>query len=398
MTFRNVRGLSIKIPSACTLMRALLVSVLLVASLNGSFARAQSERAQSERAQSFDLENLLPDLETERQKWKLPAVGVAIVTSESTPLLNVTGFRKLGADEKVTTQDLWHLGSCGKAMTATMIARLVQSNQLRWDMSLEEVFPELESRMNDRLKGVTLVQLLSHTSSIDANFETSRYVEEADLMAARYRVVQDAIAEKFDRQPGDFHYSNWGYTVAAAMAERVTKKTWETLMREEVFVPLKMTSAGFGGTGTIGQIDQPWPHNRLGIPVSSNGPAMDNVPTMGPAGTIHMTLSDWAKFIAEHLKGGRGEGAYLSSEHFAVLHRVVSNDYALGWGVETRDWGGKVLTHSGDNTMNHAVVWASPEKDFAVLVVTNRTSAERAVDAFCAKLIRAWLVARLKKP
>lgn len=41
--------------------------------------------------------------------------------------------------------------------------------------------------------------------------------------------------------------------------------------------------------------------------------------------------------------------------------------------------------------MNHAVVWVSPEKNFAVLVTTNRTSAERAVDSFCEKLIEAWL-------
>jgi hypothetical protein len=44
--------------------------------------------------------------------------------------------------------------------------------------------------------------------------------------------------------------------------------------------------------------------------------------------------------------------------------------------------------------MNHAVVWISPEKNFAVLVATNRTSTEKAVDSFCGSLIKAWLAKR----
>ena len=342
-------------------------------------------------AQGFDLGNLASELETQRIKWKLPAIGVAIVSSESQPVLEVAGVRKLGEAVNVTRDDLWHIGSCGKAMTATMVARLVQSGKLRWNQTVAETFPELKDGMSETIKSVNLIQLLSHTSSLDANFQTSNYAEEKDLMAARYRVVRDAIHAEFKRKVGEFHYSNWGYTVAAAMAERATGKSWESLMNEEVFVPLEMTTAGFGGTGTVGIIDQPWPHNKLGFPVSSNGPKMDNVPTMGPAGTIHMTLCDWGKFISEHIRGGRGESRYLNQEQYEILHKPIAEDYALGWGVAQRDWGGRVLTHSGDNTMNHAVVWVSPEKNFAVLVATNRTSAERAVDSFCGKLIEAWL-------
>lgn len=341
-------------------------------------------------SQGFKLKSLGQDIETQRVASDLPAVGAAIVTSQGVQHLEVAGFRKRGATEQVTKDDLWHIGSCGKAITATMIARLVQSGSLRWEQTLEETFPDLAPEMSDDTRAINLVQLLSHTSGLDGNFKTSNYTKEKDLVAARHRVVKDAIRAKFDRKPGEFHYSNWGYTVAAAMAEQATGKDWETLMRQEVFEPLGMTSAGFGGTGTVGQIDQPWPHFESGSPVPSNGPATDNVPTMGPAGTMHMTLEDWGKFISEHIRCGRGESSYLKPEHFAKTVEPVANDYALGWGVAERSWGGKVLTHSGDNTMNHAVVWVSPEKDFAVLVATNQSKAGGQLDVFCAKLIQAW--------
>ena len=109
-------------------------------------------------------------------------------------------------------------------------------------------------------------------------------------------------------KPGEkFLYSNWGYVIAGHMAEKATGKSWETLMQTEVFGPLKMSTAGFGGTGTLGKIDQPWPHSMLGMPMPTNGKAQDNLPVMGPAGTIHMTIQDWGKFVAEHLKGHHGK-------------------------------------------------------------------------------------------
>ena len=107
-------------------------------------------------AQGFDLDHLATDLEVQRKLWKLPAVGVAIVTNESQPILEVAGVRKLGADEKVTREDLWHIGSCGKAMTATMIARLVQSGTLRWEQTLAETFPELKDSMSQTIQEVTV--------------------------------------------------------------------------------------------------------------------------------------------------------------------------------------------------------------------------------------------------
>lgn len=54
---------------------------------------------------------------------------------------------------------------------------------------------------------------------------------------------------------GTYEYSNLGYMVAGAMAEKLTGKSWENLMRVKLFNPLGMTSAGFGAPGTPGKID-----------------------------------------------------------------------------------------------------------------------------------------------
>jgi hypothetical protein len=62
----------------------------------------------------------------------------------------------------------------------------------------------------------------------------------------------------------------------------------------------------------------------------------------------------------------------------------------MGWAVAERPWaGGRVLTHSGSNTMWYCVAWLAPGKDFAVLVCCNRGGDEAAkgCDAAAAAII-----------
>jgi hypothetical protein len=150
-----------------------------------------------------------------------------------------------------------------------------------------------------------------------------------------------------------------------------------------------MRDAGFGGVGTPGRVDQPWPHRESGEPMTSNGPAVDNPAVIGPAGTVHATLEAWAKFIADHLKGARGEAALLKPETYKVLHTPDLQDYAGGWLAAQRSWaGGLALAHDGDNTMNHCTVWIAPAKNFAVLACTNRGGQDKATDDVVGALIK----------
>jgi hypothetical protein len=129
-----------------------------------------------------------------------------------------------------------------------------------------------------------------------------------------------------------------------------------------------------------------------GQPTPNNGPAVDNPEVMGPAGTVHYSLSDWAKFVGDQLRGDRGERALLRTESYKHLHTpAFGGDYASGLLVTERPWGGgTVLTHAGSNTMNYAVVWLAPKRDFAVLVCTNQggDSASKGTDEAAAVLIR----------
>jgi CubicO group peptidase (beta-lactamase class C family) len=353
--------------------------------------------ALSAAGQSATADKRLDDLlETVRRSRGVPALAGAILTGRGLESLGAAGVRKTGAKEVVTVEDEWHIGSDTKAMTASMIASLVERNKLKWERTFGEVFPDLSLSVPPAIQKITLLHLLSHRSGLPANIPWGLVPRTGTTRDQRLAVIKILASVKPVAEPGaKYLYSNLGYVIAGAMAEKAADDAWENLMKTLLFEPLGMTGAGFGGVGTPGRIDQPWGHGENGLPVQSNGPDMDNPPVMGPAGTVHCSLRDWAKFIADQLRGVRAEKALLKPETYKILQTPpFGGDYALGWLVAEREWGGgTVLSHNGSNTMNFAVAWVAPVRDFAVLVVCNQggPAAFKACDEAASKLIRLHL-------
>lgn len=329
-------------------------------------------------------------LESLRAAHDLPALGAAIIRPNGTVEVAAVGWREAGAAACVSTDDRFHLGSCGKAMTATMLAALVEEGRLNWGSRLEEVFTDLAPGMHPGFREVTLLQLLTHRAGLPddrADDATQDRIDAAGgtLTEKRLAMVRARTAVAPVSAPGaEYRYSNAGYEIAGAMAERVTGQTYEDLMRARVFGPLGMSTAGFGAPGRPDVIDEPRGHRTvLGavMPVRP-GPAADNPLFTAPSGGMHCSLSDWAAFAAAHLAGARGTNGLLAAETFATLH-TPTGDYACGWQVAQTAPFGRALIHDGGNTMWYAVIYVLPEVDAAVMLATNRgdeASAWKVVD------------------
>ena len=324
-------------------------------------------------------------------KHRVPAMAAAIVTSRGLEAVGVVGVRKAGERVAATLGDLWHLGSETKAMTAALAGRLVERGLLAWDTRVVDLFPELEPEADPAMRGVTLLHLLTHRAGLPAGLVWSSLTG-ATVQERRVDAVRRALSSPPPADPGSAYvYSNLGYVVAGAMIERVLGTSWEAAIRREIFAPLGMRSAGLGGVGTPGRTDQPWGHPSPGLPGAANGPDSDMAAVLGPAGRVHATIQDWGLFITDQLRGARGDGGILEPETYRVLHTApFGGDYAPGWEVRRRDWGGgTVYTHIGTNTEYFATVWMAPERDFALLVCANLGSgAWPAVDQAVSGLLK----------
>lgn len=349
--------------------------------------------------------DLSADLRTFVVQRGIPGMCAAVVREDGVTALGAAGVRRKGSPAMLTVTDKMHIGSCGKAMTATVIAMLVEEGKLRWDTTLGESFPELRAEMKPDWPGVSLTQLLTHSAgapnSLDPGGLWYRLWQHGGTPIEQRRdLVVGVLTRDPEAKPGTrYIYSNAGYAIAGHIAERIEQTTWEELVQRRLFDPLGMSSAGFGPPGSKDSLDQPRGHKEDGEVVEPDRHA-DNPPAIAPAGTVHCSIQDWAKFVQLHLDAELGKPRLLSAESFRMLHQSHNGfkpAYAMGWGIVNRDWaGGRVLTHNGSNTMWFCAVWVAPLKQFAVLVACNQggKKAEKTVDDAVAAIIKQELARR----
>jgi CubicO group peptidase (beta-lactamase class C family) len=344
--------------------------------------------------QTNDISQVLEEI---RKKHDFPALAVVVVKDGEIVARAAVGIRKWGDPTPVTTNDVFHIGSCTKSMTATLTAMLIEEGKLRWDTTIAEVFPELKGKMDKQYETVTVEQLLRHRGGVPGSPPDSAWKraweKEGTPTQQRLEFIQSVLSQPLAAPPGTkMIYSNQGYSIVGAMLERLTGTPWETLITDRLFKPLHMDSAGFGPPGTIGAVDEPWGHTRrlqTIVPLQE-----DNPPSIGPAGTVHCSLDDLARYTIFHMDRVHA-GGLLKPETLAKLHTPpAGGDYACGWVVVQRGWaGGTALMHNGSNTMWYVVMWLAPEKDFSVVVGTNifGPEAEKGCDEVASAMIQRFL-------
>jgi len=348
----------------------------------------------------------------------VPGMAAVVLQGDHIIAQGVAGVRKAGSPPPITINDRFHLGSDAKAMTATLIALLIEEGRLTWSTTVGDIFGDTVKDMNPVWKKVTIEQLLTHRAGAPSDLKRDGlwlrlWKRQGTPTQQRLQLVKAVLSRPPEFPPGSkYMYSNAGYALAGAMAEKITGRAWEELLQQRLFKPLKITTAGFGAPGEFGKINQPLGHKPSGEPVEP-GPQGDNPPAIAPAGTVYMSVTDWAKFIALHLRGDPANPnrrlRLLSAKSFARLHTPAPGSgqpqeggYACGWLVVHRPWAkgskpgnvGLALTHAGSNTMWYCDVWVAPEKDFALLIACNQggDNAFKACDEAASALIQKFLL------
>ena len=359
--------------------RALLggFAALPLAGAGSALARVRLDEAAAEAALDAVFAEAAP-----------PALAAGIVTRDGLDWAGVRGVRRAGHEALATLDDRWHLGSNTKAMTAAVFGRLVDQGRARWAMPLAEVFPGMT--VDPAWAGITLDDLMHHRGGlldgplVNQAWLIAAHSDPRTLPEQRAAFAARALAAPPTGPVGAFAYGNGNYIVVGAAIEAITGQAWETVMAAELFTPLGLTSAGFGAPGG----DAPWGHQG-GVGVDPAG-LSDNPRALGPAGTAHMSLADYARFVAA-MMGGTAD--WLSEATRAQLLTPAAGAppaYAAGWAIGTTPWAGNggpglTITHNGSNTLWFATVLAAPERGLGFIALSNDgVAGQRA----CGTLIR----------
>lgn len=301
----------------------------------------------------------------------VPAMGIVEIRNGRVVGVSVAGVRRIDRADPIRLNDRWLLGSDSKAFTATLIGRLVDKGVLSWTTRLDRMLPELADEMRPEYRDVTLADLLSHRSGLptdvdDLEFYKQFFNDRRSLPEQRLEYVRRALKDAPVGPARDKdNYSNSGIVLAAVIAERAANKPYETLLMENVFRPLGMRTAGFGGAtdGAVGHVD--------------GRPALEtfdpNPPMINPSNGVQLSLDDWAKFCVDQMNGYQGHGRLLRPETYRFLQTAQGSTHAaLGWMAQPTVYGrGPALFHTGSDGNWFAVAILYPKAGDGVLVVAN---------------------------
>lgn len=165
--------------------------------------------------------------------------GSVIIAKGSEVLFKANiGFADFENKVPINDSTRFELASMGKQFTAMAIMLLQESDQIEYDNSIQNYFPELP------YKEVTVRHLLTMSSGIpdylnfSDSFDGKSILNNKDLIA-----FYNSKKPVLEFTPGDqFKYSNINYVLLAEIIQLVSKKTFAKFLEEHIFIPLEMTN------------------------------------------------------------------------------------------------------------------------------------------------------------
>ncbi len=213
------------------LLKLLCVSIFI---LHSTF---QSVNGQTKTEQLDELLNLY----TEYGQF-----NGSVLVSEKGEVIYKRGFGMANMEWDIPNQSntKHRLGSITKQFTAMLILQLVEQGKLKLDVPIVTYLPDYPKSSGEK---ITIHHLLTHTSGIP-NYTSfpNFFKNESRNPYSPQEFVKVFADSTLDFTPGEkFSYSNSGYFLLGVIIEKVTGKSYEEVLQENILVPLKMNDTGF---------------------------------------------------------------------------------------------------------------------------------------------------------
>jgi CubicO group peptidase (beta-lactamase class C family) len=344
----------------------LAVMGCLVVSGNVVSAQGVSRSAPLGVAEGKKRKELVPELEQAIPRLmiegEVPGLQIALIRGGKIAWTKSFGLKNTETSGPLTDDTVFEAASLSKPVFAYAVMKLVEAGRLDLDKPLQSYLDQPYLRDDDRVNRITARMALGHTTGFQNESRPGQPL-------------------KINFTPGEkFSYSGEGLLFVQRAIEKITGEEFDTFMRRTVFEPLGMNSSSYK-----------WQERFEGR--KANGHRVDGVPApirkptvAWSYGTLHSTVSDYAKFVAAMINGvGLKKSTF--EEMWKMQSRVDEScvncigkpagrisdtlSWGLGWGLEQTS-SGRAVWHWGDNNSQyHAFVMFYPAEKTGMVVFTN---------------------------
>jgi CubicO group peptidase (beta-lactamase class C family) len=304
------------------------------------------------------LDALIP---SQLQNRNIAGAVVSVVKDGQVLFQKGYGYADVEAKKPVLPdQTLFRPGSISKLFTATAVMQLVEQGKLDLDRDVNEYLDFAIPKTYP--EPVTLRRLLTHTAGFEETLKNLFVARESDLKALRNYLVNQMPARIYP--PGKVpSYSNYGFSLAGYIVERVSGEKFERYIDNHILKPLKMNSSTF---------DQPLPaplapQMSKGYREASKKPRDFELVQAAPAGALSTTAADMTRFMLAFLQNGTLDGvSILKPETVQQMQtrQFELNPMICGMGITFMEYWlnpVRVIGHGGDSVYFHSDMVLIPD-------------------------------------
>jgi len=354
---------------------------LLVASLamSGALQAAPVDEAQAARFDTL--------LDQTVQRYHLPGIAMGVIEDGKVIYRGTRGELAAGESAAINGDSLFKIASNTKAMTAAVLARLVQAGKLRWEDPVTKHLPQF--RMQDPwvTRNMQVRDLLIHNSGLGLGAGDLMLWPEPNNFDRNDIIAGLAHLKPAGSFRSDYAYDNLLYVVAGEVAAAAAGKPYAQLVREEIFQPLGMQRCQVGAwsAATVGNIAQP--HQRDGdrnIAAERDPAQVSDFPSMA-AGGVRCSLNDMLRWMQVLLDPAQAPGWLDAAQRQAlwtahmpmpINQRLRDWDnthfhaYGYGWRLSDMDGQWKVA-HTGTLSGMYSSLALLPDMKTGVVMLIN---------------------------
>jgi D-alanyl-D-alanine carboxypeptidase len=338
-----------------------------------------------------------------------PGMSFAVIKNGRTIYSKGFGWADAPREIHATQNTVYHWWSCTKIATAIAILQLQEKGMLSLNDPVVRYLPSFKVKYpSGSGKDVTILNLLNHSSGLGdpSAFTFMKWIHHDDEPSLNQtelirKVLPDYSELKFE--PGDHsEYSNIGYMVLGAIIEKISGKSYEDYIRQNILLPLGMDRTDFLYTEEMEPDEAAGAHpifNWMTPLLPLVAPSfirnlydghiwMERVYTdQTPSTALIGSVVDAAKLVAAYLNGGALNGRRILSQ--ASVRTMTYNGQiksknedslnykrqGICWQIygRSRRW---VLTHDGGGPGFSTKIQLFPDENLGFVLFTNDATCE----------------------
>ena len=299
--------------------------------------------------------------------------GAVLVADQGAVIYkNGLGLANMEWDIPNKTDTKFQIASMTKGFTALLIMQLVAENKLELHTPISSYLPDYPKENGDQ---ITIHHLLTHSAGIGRDRSNEEKHNQPEAMVHQFASVP------LEFTPGErFEYSNSGYTLLGYLIETLTEKSYEDVLQERIFKPLKMKNSGYYRHRTL--IKNMASGYNKGFGDYFNSDRSDET-TAYAAGAIYSTVEDL--FIWDQALNTETLLPKKYRDLIFKKHSIDSDEgahYGYGWEIIDKPIGTtsetiETIGHSGSIDGFRSLYTRIPSRNASIIILNNTSHAFR---------------------